>query len=251
MERLSEQIVSGLPSGWRPIGITQPLPDHTSILHAATDGQHKLVFLLVDGPVRSAMPLFEFNASLRKSGICTIWLFRGKGIPSTAHMLCALVEWKGGLPVVAIINSTPPLTSPSQRVSISDFTRAATEQRLKALGFAAGQFVDVTVTADECRCTECGTVEHKLEQATFHPFGEPHSPGLALTKGNLGRSVSKLIENAIRERREPNETLCSSCALPTTRANGHKVTKSLAQIQLSNLSALELIRFHKTAWYIA
>jgi len=252
MDGLSQQIASGLPVHWRRISADNTLPKNISILYAATDEIRKLVFVLVTGPMRSAIPLFDVNTTLRRSGFETVWLFSSAGIPSTRHMLCAALERNEGKSAVSILNTSRSGLIRHGAVSISELACAAADQRLKTIGFIAGQFVDVTFTADERMCVECGAIVHELQQATFYPLGEPRSPGLALSKGKLGRSVSKLIADAIAIHPDPNSSICNQCCCssPFSRSRSSIITKSIGGIQLSSVAVYELIRFQKTAWYI-
>lgn len=222
MEGLKHQILLGLPPMWRSIQCELSLPQQASVQCATTDGLRKIAFMLVNGPMRSAMPLFKANAELRDLGFETVWFFWGSG----QHR---------------------------DKVGISELARAATDQRLKAIGFAAGQLVDVTFIAEERSCTQCGAVMHEVQHATFYQNGEPHSPGLALTKVKLGRSVAKLISDAVGSQPVPSVGLCAECTSLTTSQNSRRfqVTKSIGDVQLSSLAALELIRFQTTAWYIS
>lgn len=253
MEGLKHQILLGLPPMWRSIQCELTLPQHASVQCATTDGLRKIAFMLVNGPMRSAMPLFKANSELRDLGFETVWFFRDSGIPSTKHMLCAAITQSEGDLQASILNTHGPSIQLRDKVGISELARAATDQRLKAIGFAAGQLVDVTFIAEERSCTQCGAVMHEVQHATFYQNDEPHSPGLALTKSKLGRSVAKLISDAVGSQPVPAVGLCAECTSLTTSKNCRRfqVTKSIGDVQLSSLAALELIRFQTTAWYIS
>lgn len=65
MDDLSLQIAAGLPLGWVPAPQPFGLPDHAVNLYSASNGSRRLMFILVKGPLTSAMPLISANAKLR------------------------------------------------------------------------------------------------------------------------------------------------------------------------------------------
>lgn len=75
MDEIAQQLLSGLPDGWRPFTQLTKLPPQTRLVLSASSAAHRLVFLLVYGQVRTATPIFEVNAQLRKSGCEVVWLF--------------------------------------------------------------------------------------------------------------------------------------------------------------------------------
>lgn len=253
MEGLKQQILMGLPPLWRSIRCDVSLPPQASVQCATSDGLRKVAFLLVKGPIQSAMPFFQANDDLRSLGFETVWFFCGNGIPSTKHMLCAALSKSDSDFQVSILNKQGTSAQHRDQVGISELARAAADQRLKSVGFAAGQLVDVTFIADEHSCPRCGAIMHEVQHATFYQNGEPHSPGLALTKAKLGRTVAKLISEAVGSQSTSSVGLCRECSSMTTSQSGRKfqVTKSVGDVQLSSLAALELIRFQTTAWYIS
>jgi hypothetical protein len=100
----------------------------------------------------------------------------------------------------------------------------------------------------------------RLATATFYLVDNPGAPALALTRPNLGLSISKLIAEEVVARdvtptRLPpqNGHLCSECCgVPLKAANPEAVkSDAYGSIVLSSMAVLELIKHHKTAWYIA
>lgn len=252
MEVLKQQISNALPATWTHVSTPTALPEGVAMLNAVTCGARRIALLFVHGQMKSAMPLFDANSQLRKLGFETVWLFKGRGIPSTKHMLCTAVVGAGDEHAVSILNTDGRRLIHSPPVSVPDFTSAAAEHRIKSVDFSAGQWVDVAFTAEERQCSECNLVIHDVEHAIFYPLGEMQCPGLALPRDKLGRSVSKLISDALASHLPPADTTCSACLCqsPAARSTRFKVTSSVASVKLSRQAAFELIRHQKTTWYI-
>lgn len=260
MDELSQQIARGLPGSWSPIHLHPSLPEFTRVAYSGSNGNRKLMFLLVDGPMRSAMPLFDANTQLRNSGVETVWLFEEICIPSTKHMLCASLEWMGCSPAAKIMNLAHEGSSLPRRVDISVLARAAAEQRLKIVRFSAGQLVNITFTTSQVTCAKCAVTSPEIVTATFHPTDDPGAPGLELAKNKIGRGVSKLIADALRGLDQSRSDdpqmiagICCGChaSSPNVLSVGPVSSHRINNVELSSLAALELVRQHKTAWYIS
>lgn len=253
MEVLKQQISNALPATWAPVSMPAVLPEDVAVIHAVACGVRRIAFLFAHGQMTSAMPLFDANSHLRSLGFETVWLFKGRGIPSTKHMLCAALTnaWDGH--EASILNTDGRRLIHSPPVSVAAFASAAAEHRIKAVDFVAGQWVDVAFTAEERQCSSCNAVIHDVEHATFYPLGDLQCPGLALPGNKLGRSVSKLISDALASHLPPADTTCSECMCqsPEARYSRFKVTKAVAAVKLSRQAAFELIRHQKTSWYIS
>lgn len=253
MDELSHQIASGLPFEWAPFYGSIHLPDHTTVAYCAKLGGRKVIFLRVQGYLRSAMPLFEANAKLRKSGFETVWLFNAKAIPSTKHMPCASIRQIDDTYVATIENVSQNSSVAPQVIEVATLARAAAQQRIRLADFVAGQQVNVTFTWDELVCIRCGAISLEVEKATFHAADHPGAPGLALSKTKIGRNVSTLIVDALKWHYPSTECVCTKCqcVLPSSPVTGPKVTRSIGGIELSRLAAFELVRHNPTAWYVA
>ncbi|MCF5371911.1 hypothetical protein [Pseudomonas syringae] len=259
MDDLTKTLKQALPQHWMTAHLGDTLPPFTSVTHCSTDGLRTLLFLKVKGPVRSAMPYLDANSRYRNSGIEPIWLFEEDVIPSTKKMICAAVNWKDDNPSVAIINVGQGDESNRHAVDISEFALAASERRLKIADIQAGQRVGVSLTSDHFLCPACGSVEQRYDQASIQLVDHPGVPSLAIPWSKIGASVSGLMisvlkgqschKNALSHR--PNQ--CSHCASSTHHPADAFTRKESAvgSIVLSSRAALELLKHHKTAWYIA
>lgn len=260
MEDLTYELAQGLPNGWRTSTLYTPLPPQTTIAHCASDGIRKLAFLRVSGAMRSAIPFFEANSGLRKSGVEPIWLFDGGAFPSTKHMLCTSLEWLGGTPVAGIVNVGHGGNENRNLVELSTLARAAADKRLKVAEIEVGQRVSVALTSDRTVCRQCGAIDYRVDHATIRLVDNPSVPSLALSRNKLGACVSRLmIEGLVSQatvRKYPLREACERC--PT--CNGHYYVyvdspcgkqSATGSIVLSSMAALELLRHYQTAWYIA
>ena len=260
MDELHLQISKGLSESWKAFQPSLELPDNVSVAYGATNGTRCLLFLRVTGHMRSALPLFETNTQLRKLGIEPVWLFENEAIPSTKHMICTVLNWMGEVAMVTIVNVDKSGVEADQRIEISVLATAAAQERLKTVFIQAGQRVSVSCTSDMTACSCCGAVSQHLNQATFQLVDNPCVPVLALPLPKIGLFVSRLIaeelaprgaEIAVRSKLSNQD--CPDCrcvafnAAHTTRVKYQYV----ASIVLSSMAALELLKHHKTAWYIA
>lgn len=252
MDELSLQIAKGL-QGWARIHESFELPEHTTLAYCAKLGARKVIFLRVQGYLRSAMPLFEANAKLRSSDFETVWLFDGKAIPSTKHMPCASIRKIGDTYVATIENVSPNPSTAPQVIGVEALAMASAQQRFRLADFAAGRQVNVTFTSDELVCIHCGATSFEVEKATFHAADHPGAPGLALSKTKIGRSVGTLIVNALKCQSPSIGCVCIKLrtVVSPSRPIGPKITRTIGGLELSKLAALDLVRHHSTAWYVA
>lgn len=253
MDELSNQIASGLHGDWKALQVTFDLPEHTTVVFCARQGPRKLIFLRVKGHLRSAMPLFNTNAELRKSNFETVWFFDDQAIPSTKHMPCASIRMIGDTVIATISNVTQGTSPPAQVIEVAALANAVAQQRMRLSDFTAGCRVNVTFTSDEMVCINCGSIRFEVEKATFQPADHPGAPGLSLSKSKIGRNVSTLIVDALKWCYPAIDCACTECLceMPSTPSTGPKVTRTIGGIELSSLAAFELVRHNQTAWYVA
>ena len=253
MDDLSLQIAAGLPLAWVPAPQPFDLPDHAVNLYSASNGSRRLMFILVKGPLTSAMPLISANANLRKSGVETVWLFDENPIPSTRHMPCVSIRKMGYASVATISNIGQDASAEPQMMEIAQLAKAAAENRMRVADFQAGCNVNVTITSAEVACVKCGAISFSVERAKFYPVDHPGAPGLELKKSKIGRSLSSLITNALKWYYPIQNCVCNGCIaqLGRGRTVNRIVTMRIGPIELSKLAALELIRHNNTAWYVS
>lgn len=261
MDGLSIRIRRGLPGNWNPTPLNHLLPEYTSVALCASNGSRRLAFLRVQSHIRSAMPFFDANSQLRKSGVEVVWLFDHEPIPSTKQMICAALEWRGSMPLASIVNAGQPGCNSLNQIEMGTLSKAAAEQRLRLFEIEAGQCVFVSVTPERATCTHCGTATYRVLEASFQLADSPEAPALVLKGDDLGPCISRQIVERLRGRfpgRSPRRIggLAGACPMCHREHHGaaqplqHEVT-SIGCITLSSLAVLELLRHHKTAWYIA
>lgn len=260
MDDLTKMFKLALPPHWMTAHLGVTLPPFTTMAHCSTDGLRTLLFLKVKGPIRSAMPYFDANSRYRNSGIEPIWLFEEDVIPSTKHMICAALSWIDDNPVVAIVNVGQGGDSQRHAVEISEFALAASEGRLKIADIHAGQRVGVSLTSDHFLCPACGSVDQRYDQASIQLVDHPGVPSLAIPWSKIGASVSGLMISVLKGQsfhmnalspRPANQCLhCDSSTHDTVDTFTRKES-DVGSIVLSSRAALELLKHHKTAWYIA
>lgn len=253
MDELSIQIASGFSLEWERVSGPIVLPEHTKVAYCAKRGARRVIFLRVQGYLRSAMPLFEANVQLRKLEFETVWLFDGEAIPSTKHMPCASIRQIGDTFIAKIENVSHDESVTPQVIEIAALAKAVAQQRVRLAAFAAGRQVNVTFTWDEMVCIRCGAISFEVEKATFHAADHPGAPGLALNKTKIGRCVSALIVDALKWYYPSIDCVCEQCQCvqPNSPVIGPKATRTIGGIELSKLAAFELVRHHSTAWYVA
>lgn len=252
MDDLSVQISSGLPKGWVPLPHLLTLPENTVNAYSASNGVRRLMFLRVKGPLTSAMPLFNANSEIRKSGFETVWLFEDDSIPSTKHMPCASIRMLGSKTVATITNVGQDNSMAPQIMDLAILAKAAAEKRMRVSDFKADCKVNVTFTSDEAVCTKCGAVSFDVQRATFHPTEHPGAPGLELSKSKIGRNVATLICNALKSSYPAPFCICTGCKGEHSPAHlaDSNVTRTLRGIALSKLASFELLRHNTTVWYV-
>lgn len=253
MDDLSYQISVGLPEDWVPVRQSLVLPQHTSNVCSASNGARTIMFLCVRGPFTSAMPLFNVNSALRKSGVEAVWLFEDKPIPSTKHMPCAAIQLHGGTLVATIANACHNSSAVPQAMDVALLARAAAEERMHVADFRAGSKVNVSFTSEAKSCISCGARSFDIQQATFQPAGHVGAPALTLSRSRIGRHVSSMITDALKQQRSQPKPNCNVCQHESghTLSLGAKGVHMLSNVELSKLAAYELLRHNTTAWYVS
>lgn len=260
MEEIANQLLSGLPDGWRPFEQLTPLPPQTRFVLCVSTSSRRLVFLMVDGQVRTAAPYFEVNAKLRKSGYEVVWLFDECAIPSTKHMVCAVLSKSAdGKMRAAIINPAAAGLITSGSISLPALAQVAAEHRLKVQGFKAGQRVAVHMDSRKTPCRLCGNWVYELQRATIQASDDPSSPGLELKKEHIGRSVASLLAGAVDNGNHiqcpqgDSDNTCKACN--GTHSYGvftpRQMPAYIDGISLTRTAAYELLKLNRTHWYIA
>ncbi len=260
MDEIAQQLLSGLPDGWRPFTQLTKLPPQTRLVLSASSAAHRLVFLLVYGQVRTATPIFEVNAQLRKSGCEVVWLFDECAIPSTKHMVCSVVaKSSDGEIQAAIVNSTDGGISTSGSISLPALAKAAAEHRLKVQGFKSGQRVAVRMDSRKSPCSTCGNWVYELQRATIQPSGDPCAPGLELPKEHIGRCIAAMIAGAVDSESGIQYAIGGAGRTCKVCTGAHRVGLFRFQqmpafidgISLTSSAAYELVKRNRTHWYIA
>lgn len=260
MDSLQQQIIQGIPPGWLSFTPRLSLPDNVLIVHAATDQKRRILFMRVDGHIRTVMPLFDLNSEIRRLGAEAVWLFEGNAIPSTKHMVCLAIQWCDGQAMGSIVNLDQSSAETTQLFSVAQLSQAFAEGRLKVLGINVGQRVSVTCTTDQIACAACGATTNRLSAASFNLAGAERAPRLSLTSRKLGMCLSRLIAAEIREQfpalsigGELSPPDCCACrsggSVPVLRPVQN--SRATGSIVISSLAALELQRHYKSAWCIA
>jgi hypothetical protein len=259
MDDLVRRLQRSLPVGWSQIDCQLQPPEQTHAALCATDGKRTIVFCVVEGLVRSATSLFAFNAQMRELGLEAIWLFVSMSIPSTRHMVCASVAVVDGEWRVHIVNARSDHLRLPGSINLKQLVHAAAEQRLRVQLFSAGQRIAVHVESTGSPCLLCGALVHEIKRATFLPEGVPTAPGLELSKARLGRCVTALIGEAIARaqhlysKKETRPNVCELCSEPRTNSLRFRgeFPATFEGLVLSSSAAYELVKHHRTAWYIA
>lgn len=254
-------IEKGLPSGWMPL----PTPDEVQdddfqVAMAGSVGQERLAIVYVSHLGTSARPYFDANAQLLDAGFRTVWLFNGRGIPSTSHMPCATVTQSGSRFITSIQNVQDRTSkSQPQHYDLAELVRAATECRLKKVTVGPDAPISARFTVRECRCPHCDSTTVAVAECSLKLANSPHIPALHLKGRDIGWSLGRELLAIVRKdhtlRENTARTPTRRCLYCPADLNAESRARMLTnategEVILTKVAALELLRHLKTSWYI-